>query len=75
MLIRAPARSPEEEGVVEVDTVAVVEVAEVDRRLIGAKGDNLRQELDELATVLTPAQLQKFKDLSKHKKNPQHVAS
>lgn len=28
----------------------------------GAKGDNLRQELDELATVLTPAQLQKFKE-------------
>jgi uncharacterized membrane protein YgcG len=41
----------------------------------GAKGDNLRQELDELATVLTPAQLQKFKDLSKHKKKPEHVAS
>jgi hypothetical protein len=41
----------------------------------GAKGDNLRQELDELATVLTPAQLQKFKDLSKHKRKPQHVAS
>ena len=41
----------------------------------GAKGDNLRQELDELATVLTPAQLQKFKDLSKHKKKPQHAAS
>jgi hypothetical protein len=34
----------------------------------GAKGDNLRQELDELATVLTPDQLKKFKDLSKHKK-------
>ena len=41
----------------------------------GAKGDNLRQELDELATVLTPAQLQKFKDLSKHKKKPEHGAS
>jgi hypothetical protein len=41
----------------------------------GAKGDNLRQELDELATVLTPAQLQKFKDLSKHKKKPEHTAS
>ncbi|HEX6563988.1 MAG TPA: hypothetical protein VF020_06875 [Chthoniobacterales bacterium] len=41
----------------------------------GAKGDNLRQELDELATVLTPAQLQKFKDLSKHKKKPAHTAS
>jgi uncharacterized membrane protein YgcG len=41
----------------------------------GAKGENLHQELDELATVLTPAQLQKFKDLSKHKKKPQHVAS
>ena len=34
----------------------------------GAKGDNLREELDELATVLTPDQLKKFKDLSQHKK-------
>jgi hypothetical protein len=34
----------------------------------GAKGDNLRQELDELATVLTPDQLKKFKELSQHKK-------
>ena len=41
----------------------------------GAKGENLRQELDELATVLTPAQLQKFKDLSKHKKKPEHTSS
>jgi hypothetical protein len=41
----------------------------------GAKGDNLREELDELATVLTPVQLQKFNDLSKHKKKPEHVAS
>ena len=41
----------------------------------GAKGDNLRQELDELATVLTPAQLQKFKELSKQKKKPEHTAS
>jgi hypothetical protein len=41
----------------------------------GAKGDNLRQELDDLATVLTPAQLQKFKDLSKHKKKPEHPSS
>jgi hypothetical protein len=41
----------------------------------GAKGDNLREELDELATVLTPAQLQKFKDLSKHKKKPERQAS
>jgi hypothetical protein len=41
----------------------------------GAKGDNLRQELDELATVLTPGQLQKFKDLSKHKKKTEHGAS
>jgi hypothetical protein len=41
----------------------------------GAKGDNLRQELDELATVLTPAQLQKFKELSKQKKKPEHAAS
>jgi hypothetical protein len=42
---------------------------------IGAKGDNLRQELDDLATVLTSAQLQKFKDLSKHKKKPEHGTS
>jgi hypothetical protein len=41
----------------------------------GAKGDNLRQELDELATFLTPAQLQKFKELSKHKKKPEHSSS
>ena len=41
----------------------------------GAKGDNLRQELDELATVLTPEQLKKFKDLSKHKKKPEHASS
>ncbi|MBV8216604.1 MAG: hypothetical protein JOZ08_25585 [Verrucomicrobia bacterium] len=41
----------------------------------GAKGDNLRQELDELATVLTPAQLQKFKDLSKHKKKTERTSS
>jgi hypothetical protein len=41
----------------------------------GAKGDNLRQELDELPTVLTPAQLQKFKELSKHKKKPEHSSS
>jgi hypothetical protein len=41
----------------------------------GAKGDNLRQELDELATVLTSAQLQKFKDLNKHKKKPQQIDS
>jgi hypothetical protein len=41
----------------------------------GAKGDNLRQELDELATVLTPEQLKKFKDLSKHKKKPQRASS
>jgi hypothetical protein len=40
----------------------------------GAKGDNLRQELDDLATVLTPSQLQKFKDLSKHKKKPEHTS-
>jgi len=40
----------------------------------GAKGDNLREELDELATVLTPAQLQKFKDLSKHKKKPEQAS-
>jgi hypothetical protein len=41
----------------------------------GAKGDNLRQELDELATVLTPEQLKKFKDLSKHKKKPERASS
>lgn len=41
----------------------------------GAKGDNLRQELEELAAVLTPAQLQKFKDLSKHKKKPEHPST
>ena len=41
----------------------------------GAKGDNLRQELDELATVLTSEQLKKFKDLSKQKKKPEHAAS
>jgi hypothetical protein len=34
----------------------------------GAKGNNLREELDELATVLTPDQLKKFKELSQHKK-------
>jgi hypothetical protein len=34
----------------------------------GAKGENLREELDELATVLTPDQLKKFKELSQHKK-------
>ena len=41
----------------------------------GAKGDNLRQELDELATILTSEQLKKFKDLSKQKKKPEHAAS
>jgi hypothetical protein len=41
----------------------------------GAKGDNLRQELDELATVLTPDQLQKFKYLSKHKKKAESTAA
>ena len=41
----------------------------------GAKGDNLRQELDELATILTSEQLKKFKDLSKHTKKPEHAAS
>ena len=33
----------------------------------GAKGNNLRQELDELATILTPDQLKKFKELSHHR--------
>jgi hypothetical protein len=32
-----------------------------------AKGDNLRQEMEELATILTPEQLQKFKGLNQHK--------
>jgi len=41
----------------------------------GAKGDNLRQELDELATVLTPDQLKKFKDLSQQKKKAPRGAS
>ena len=41
----------------------------------GAKGDNLREELDELATVLTPDQLKKFKELSQHKKKAPHGAS
>jgi len=41
----------------------------------GAKGDNLRQELDELATILTSEQLKKFKELSKQKKKPEHAAS
>jgi len=34
----------------------------------GAKGNNLREELDELATVLTPGQLKKFKELNQRKK-------
>jgi hypothetical protein len=34
----------------------------------GAKGSNLREELDELATVLTPDQLKKFKELNQRKK-------
>ncbi|HEX4201392.1 MAG TPA: hypothetical protein VHY59_07730 [Chthoniobacterales bacterium] len=34
----------------------------------GAKGNNLREELDELATVLTPDQVKKFKELSQPKK-------
>jgi hypothetical protein len=41
----------------------------------GAKGDNLRQELDELATVLTPDQLKKFKELSQHKKKGPRASS
>ena len=41
----------------------------------GAKGANLRQELDELATVLTPDQLKKFKDLNQQKKKPQRASS
>jgi hypothetical protein len=34
----------------------------------GAKGNNLREELDELETVLTPDQLKKFKELNQRKK-------
>ena len=41
----------------------------------GAKGDNLREELDELATVLTPDQLKKFKELSQPKKKAPRGAS
>ena len=41
----------------------------------GAKGNNLREELDELATVLTPDQLKKFKELSQHKKKAPRAAS
>lgn len=41
----------------------------------GAKGGDLRQELDELATILTSEQLKKFKDLSKHTKKPERVNS
>lgn len=41
----------------------------------GAKGNDLRQELDELATVLTPDQLKKFKELSLHKKPAPRAAS
>jgi hypothetical protein len=41
----------------------------------GAKGNNLREELDELATVLTPDQLKKFKELSQHKKKGPRGAS
>jgi hypothetical protein len=41
----------------------------------GAKGNDLREELDELATVLTPDQLKKFKELSQHKKKAPRSAS
>jgi hypothetical protein len=41
----------------------------------GARGDNLREELDELATVLTPDQLKKFKELSQPKKKTPHGGS
>ena len=41
----------------------------------GAKGNNLHEELDELATVLTPDQLKKFKELSQHKKKAPRSAS
>jgi hypothetical protein len=32
-----------------------------------AKGDNLRQEMEELATILSPEQLEKFKELNQRK--------
>lgn len=41
----------------------------------GAKGNNLREELDELATVLTPDQLKKFKELNQRKKKPPRTSS
>jgi hypothetical protein len=41
----------------------------------GAKGNNLREELDELATVLTPGQLKKFKELNQRKKKTQRADS
>jgi hypothetical protein len=41
----------------------------------GAKGNNLREELDELATVLTPGQLKKFKELNQRKKKTPRAAS
>src|SRR4029077_21189010 len=41
----------------------------------GAKGNNLREELDELATVLTPGHLKKFKELNQRKKNAPRTAS
>jgi hypothetical protein len=41
----------------------------------GAKGNNLREELDELATVLTPGQLKKFKELNQRKKKAPRSAS
>ncbi len=41
----------------------------------GAKGNNLREELDELATVLTPGQLKKFKELNQGKKKTPRAAS
>jgi uncharacterized membrane protein YgcG len=41
----------------------------------GAKGNNLREELDELATVLTPDQLKKFKELNQRKKKAPRSAS
>jgi hypothetical protein len=35
-----------------------------------AKGDNLRQEMEELATILTAEQLEKFKELNQRKAKP-----
>ena len=41
----------------------------------GAKGADLREELDELATVLTPSQLKKFKELNQRRKRAPRAPS